>query len=239
MIMIPMRCLICLALVLSLLCTMPGCMPQTPEGKGKPNVVMPEDNTPTYMPEEDFETLVQSFENSERDVWQKPDEVVALMGDLKGKTVADIGAGTGYFSFRLATRAGKTISIDIDERFLAYIANKNKTRHNGSLNMEVRQSQTNSPGLAPQEVDVVIVVNTYHHIDARTEYFRQVYNGLKPGGKLFVVDFKKGDFPMGPPDRLKLDIPQIRKELEGAGFTPVQQASLRLPYQFVLVAQKP
>lgn len=190
------------------------------------------------MHDQDFETLVERFENKERDNWQRPDAVLALMGDLTNKTVADIGAGTGYFSFRIAPKAAKTLAIDIDERFLKYIANKHKTQYADSLRLETRLSQPNNPGLQPKEVDVVIVVNVYHHIDARTEYFRLVAQGLKAGGKLYIVDFKKGDYPMGPPDRLKIDVPQIRKELQAAGFARVQQASIDLPYQFVLVAEK-
>lgn len=190
------------------------------------------------MHDQDFETLVERFENKERDNWQRPDAVLALMGDLTNKTVADIGAGTGYFSFRIAPKAAKTLAIDIDERFLKYIANKHKTQYADTLRLVTRLSQPNNPGLQPKEVDVVIVVNVYHHIDARTEYFRLVAQGLKAGGKLYIVDFKKGDYPMGPPDRLKIDVPQIRKELQAAGFARVQQASIDLPYQFVLVAEK-
>ncbi|MBX3100929.1 MAG: class I SAM-dependent methyltransferase [Bacteroidetes bacterium] len=221
---------------------LPACEPPPGNHSGKDINGLPDtalsEKAKGYMQDEDFETLVKRFENQERDTWQQPDKVLALMGDLRGKTVADIGAGTGYFTFRLAQRAHKTIAIDIDERFLQYIAGKNKRLFADSLQIETRLSQANSPGLAAAEADAVIVVNTYHHIDARTEYFRLVHRGLKPGGKLYVIDFKKGDFPMGPPDRLKLELKQIEKELQTAGFGSVHNAPLELPYQFVLVAEK-
>ncbi len=71
-----------------------------------------------HMHQVGFDTLVKHFENPARAEWQKPEWVIEQLGDLTGKTVADIGAGTGYFAFRIARKAKKVIAIDIDERFL-------------------------------------------------------------------------------------------------------------------------
>src|SRR5579864_911511 len=77
-----------------------------------------------YMHQEDFGKLVARFEDPVRAQWQKPEKVIASLGTLDGKTVADIGAGTGYFAFPIAKEAAKVIAIDIDQRFLDYIEHK-------------------------------------------------------------------------------------------------------------------
>ena len=81
-----------------------------------------------------------------------------------GKTVADIGAGTGYFSFPISKQAAKVIAIDIDQRFLDYIAQKKQTQKIGG-NIETRLTKPDSSGLKPGEADMVLIVDTYHHIE--------------------------------------------------------------------------
>ena len=76
------------------------------------------------MNQRPFEELVAHFEDPSRDEWQKPDAVLAQLGDLQGKKVMDIGSGTGYFSFRMAKAGAQVICADVDERFLEYISKK-------------------------------------------------------------------------------------------------------------------
>ncbi|RMF57468.1 MAG: class I SAM-dependent methyltransferase, partial [Calditrichaeota bacterium] len=95
-----------------------------------------------HMHQVDFDTLVKHFEDPGREEWQKPDWVIEQLGDLQDKVVADIGAGTGYFSFRIAKKAQKVIAIDIDERFLNYIEEKNKTLQ---LPVETRLVEPDDP----------------------------------------------------------------------------------------------
>ena len=70
------------------------------------------------------EELAQRFEDPSRDAWQKPDQVIALLGDIKGKTVVDIGAGSGYFTFRLAEKGARVVAADVDDDFQNFIAHK-------------------------------------------------------------------------------------------------------------------
>ena len=84
----------------------------------------PADDANTHMQRHSIESIVQAFDSDERDEWQKPDEVITLLGNLKGKTVMDIGSGSGYFSFRLADAGARVICADVDNRFLDVIKEK-------------------------------------------------------------------------------------------------------------------
>lgn len=184
-----------------------------------------------HMHQSSFDDLVNRFEDSTRAEWQKPDEVIALLGDLKGKSIMDIGAGTGYFSTRLANQGATVIAADVDDRFIDFINNKKLE------NVTTRKVPYDSPKLAEKEVDAVIIVNTYHHIESRVEYFKQVKSGLKTDGQLMIVDFKKEETPHGPPVDHKLSETEVMKELKDAGFTDFDLNSKLLPYQYVIIAK--
>ena len=187
-----------------------------------------------HMHQVGFDTLVKHFEDPSRDEWQQPDWVIAQLGDLSDKVVADIGAGTGYFAFRIAQKAKKVIAIDIDERFLNYIKQKNDSLQ---LPVETRLVTTDDPKLKPGETDIVIIVDTYHHIENRPVYFANVRKKLKPGGSLVVVDFKKEEMPVGPPINMKLEPQTVVKELRQAGFETFHVNDEHLKYQYLIIAQ--
>ncbi len=186
-----------------------------------------------HMNQIGFENLVKHFEDPARAEWQKPDWVIEQLGDLSGKTVADIGSGTGYFAFRIARKAKKVIAIDIDERFLNYIKEKNDSLH---LPIETRLVPPDDPQLAPGEADIVIIVDTYHHIGNRPVYFANVRKKLKPGGFLMVLDFKKKEMPVGPPVKMKIDVKTVVQELIKAGFETFKVDDKTLPYQYLIIA---
>jgi ubiquinone/menaquinone biosynthesis C-methylase UbiE len=189
-----------------------------------------------HMNQQSFSDLANSFESGERDEWQKPDEVIATLGDLHGKSVMDIGSGTGYFSFRLLKAGAKVICADVDQRFLDHISKRKDEMHISDTEMELRKVPFDSSLLKPSEVDVVLIVDTYHHIENRIAYFSEVKTGLKPGGKLVVVDFKKEDSPVGPPKKMKMSAMTIVKELKEAGFTTVETNQDLLPHQYIINA---
>ena len=189
-----------------------------------------------YMHEADFDELVARFEDPERAQWQKPQEIVASLGSLEGKTVADIGAGTGYFSFLVAKKAHQVIAIDIDQRFLDYIDRKKQTQKNAP-NIETRLTVPDSPGLKPNEADMVLIIDTFHHIEDRVEYLKNLKRGLRNGGVLVIIDFKKEKTPPGPPVELRVAQAQVESELRSAGFTVVSSDEKVLPYQYVIKAR--
>lgn len=191
-----------------------------------------------YMNQSKFEELVGRFESEDRLQWQKPDVVVDKMG-LEGKVVADLGAGTGYFSVRLAASASRVIAIDIDERFLNYIeGRKAQLDPEVAGRISTRLAEENDSRLEDGEVDKILTVNTYHHFNDRVNYFSQLKNALKDGGSLWVIDFKPGDLPYGPPSEMKIDPDQIETELKEAGYSAVSVDSETLPHQFILIAKK-
>ena len=188
-----------------------------------------------FMHQADFDKLVARFEDPSRAEWQKPKKVIATLDPLDRKTVADIGAGTGYFAFPIAKKAAKVIAIDIDKRFLDYIDDKKQTQKIGT-NIETRLTAPDSPGLKTGEADMVLIADTYHHIEDRVEYLKKLKSCLRKGGVLVIIEFKKEKTPPGPPVELRLADKQVESELESAGFTIVSTDRDLLPYQYIIKA---
>lgn len=185
-----------------------------------------------------FEAL-EDLDHGDRENWQKPQMVISRLGDLSDKVVADIGAGTGYFTMPLARKARKVIAIDIEQTFLDYINRRlSHSSDRNNLNVETRLVKPEDPMLEPGEADLVLIVNTYGYISQRVDYFSKVRRGLKPAGKLVVIDFKKEPLPVGPPTETKLSSSQVSAELDSAGFRTVTVDFNSLEYQYTLTAEK-
>jgi len=190
--------------------------------------------------EGNFENLVADYESKDRGIWQKPDMVISLLGDLENKTVADIGAGTGYFTFRLVPKAKKVIAIDIDRRFIDLLDSvKVRLPEKYRSRFVTRLAKPQDPLLLPEEVDAVMIVNTYAYIDDRVQYLRILLKGIVPGGQLLIIDFKKNNLPIGPPDQYKISLSQLERELVTAGFRIHKIDTDALDYQYVVLAEKP
>ncbi len=189
-----------------------------------------------FMHQQSVEELAKRFDSQERDAYQKPNEVLDYLGDLNGKTVIDIGAGSGYFAIKMAQQGASVIAADVNEEFLAIVQSKIKTQN--LSNVEVRKVPFDSPNLNDAEVDIALIVNTYHHIENRTEYFKKVKQGTKDEGRLVVIDFFKSDVPVGPPTKHKLSIDEVLYELKQAGYGSFSVEVDLLPYQYIITARK-
>ena len=185
-----------------------------------------------HMNKTSFEDLVKNFESADRNEWQKPDEVIRFLGDLKNKTIIDIGAGTGYFEFKMNEPSAKIIAADVDERFIKYIDERIVSEK--KTNISSRKAEYEKPPVTEQEADIVFMVDVYHHIENRKDYFSMVKKGLKPNGEMVIVDFKKGDFEHGPPNDMKIEPQIVINEMKLAGFNLVTQDTTTLKYQYLL-----
>ena len=188
---------------------------------------------------DDVAKWVGVFDDPGRDEWQKPDAVLTAIGVKPGMTVADLGAGTGYFSMHLAKAVGekgRVLAIDIEPNFIKYMKERADKAH--ITQIEPVLASPEDPDLPEHGVDLVLIVDTWHHIDDRLQYLVTLAAGLKAGGRVAVVDFKKGDFPVGPPDAHKLTAERVAAEFVAAGWRKSSQWD-ELPYQYVLVFTPP
>ena len=175
----------------------------------------------------------KSFDDPARDKWQMPDRIIAALDLKPGMSVADVGAGTGYFTVRLAKAPGVSVlAVDIEPKMLEHL--KTRAAAEKLTNVSTVLAGANSPNL-PQPVDVVLVVDTYHHLPNRPVYFRELRKSLKPGGRVAIVDFRK-DAPDGPPAHFRFTPEQITAEMKEAGYTLAASHDF-LPRQHFLVYQ--
>lgn len=175
---------------------------------------------------------VKTFDDPARDAWQMPDRVIAALQLQRGQSVADVGAGTGYFSTRLAKSAAapRVYAVDIEPSMIAHLTERAKGE--GLANMSAVLGGADRTNL-PEPVDVVLVVDTFHHIQNRVAYFTALKAKMKPGGRLAIVDFRK-DAPQGPPVEFRFTAEQISQELAKAGFSLLNSHDF-LPQQIFLV----
>jgi len=180
------------------------------------------------------ERWARSFDDPTRDEWQKPHQVIQSLGLQPSASIADIGAGTGYFASRFARMVpnGRVYGVDAEPDMVRYLAQRAKREE--LANLTAVAARPDDPGI-PAAVDLAILVNTYHHIDARERYFRNLQRSLKPGGRLAIIDFKL-DSPYGPPRSARVSPEQVKQELASAGYKLAQEHAF-LPYQYFLIFQ--
>jgi len=172
------------------------------------------------------------FDDPARDEWQKPHQVIQALNLAPSSVVADIGSGTGYFSIRLAhfVPKGRVFGVDIEPDMVKYLADR--ARRDGLTNVTAVSGKPDDPRL-PAKADVVMMVDVYHHVADRSEYFRKVRNSLKPGGRVAIIDYRM-DSPMGPPTSGRITPDGVKAELRAAGYVLVKEHDF-LPNQYFLI----
>lgn len=175
--------------------------------------------------------FARAFDDPARDAWQMPARVIEALQLKAGMKVADIGAGTGYFSMRLARVPGVSVfAVDIEPKMVDYL--RQRARKEQLSNVAAVVGGAASPNL-PEAVDVILVVDTYHHLPDRASYFRDLRKSLKPGGRIAIVDFRK-DAPEGPPAHFRFTPQQIQDEMQQAGYQLLSSHDF-LPRQHFLI----
>jgi kynurenine formamidase/SAM-dependent methyltransferase len=190
-----------------------------------------------YRPHHDLERgtpeeRMARYEEPGRDEWQKPDEVVKALALPEDAVTVDVGVGSGYFARRLAkaTPRGKAIGLDIEATFVEHV--NAQAKELALPNLEARLVAPDDPGLAPASVDLVLIVDTYHHLGDRKAYLGKLKAALKPGGRIAIIDFKK-DSKMGPPAEHKLSKEAVIEEARATGFELGSDHDL-LPEQYFI-----
>ncbi len=183
---------------------------------------------------EGAEKWAQEFDDPKRDAWQKPHEVIQALALKPDAVIADIGAGTGYFSVRLAHMVpqGRVYGVDIEPDMVNYLAGRAKRE--GLKNLTAVKGAPGDP-LLPEKVDLILMVDVFHHIEDRDRYVRTLHDALKPGGRIAIIDFRM-DSHEGPPKSARSTPEAIKAELNRAGYTLVQEHAF-LPNQYFLIFQ--
>jgi cyclopropane fatty-acyl-phospholipid synthase-like methyltransferase len=172
------------------------------------------------------------FDDPKRDEWQKPHEIIQALGLAPDSVVADIGSGTGYFSVRLAhfVPKGHVYGVDTEPDMVKYLADRIK--RDALSNVTSLTGEPDDPQL-PTKVDLVLMVDVFHHISNRDQYFKKLKDYLKPGGRLALIDFTESS-PMGPPPAERVSPARVKSELMQAGYKLAVEHTF-LPNQFFLV----
>ena len=172
--------------------------------------------------------------------WQKPEFVIGLLGDLEDKVVADIGAGAGYFAFRLLNRASSIIAIEINPEMITlmdeFSAHLDSTLQ---IKFETRLATPDDAMLKNAEVDVMLIINTIGYIEGRSNYLTNLRSSLKENGRIVIVDFKMKQLPENiAPDRSnRVILLDLQDELEAAGYQLIYTDDTSLDFQYIVIAE--
>ncbi|MBI4189674.1 MAG: class I SAM-dependent methyltransferase [Betaproteobacteria bacterium] len=180
------------------------------------------------------ENWAQVFDDPKRDAWQKPHEVIQALALKPDAVIADIGSGTGYFSARFANMVpkGRVYGVDTEPDMVKYLAERAKREKLG--NVTAIAAAPDDPRL-PEKVDLIIMVDVFHHIADRARYLKKLQGSLKPGGRIAIIDFRV-DSPDGPPKSARIAPNQVKAELKRAGYALAREHAF-LPNQYFLIFQ--
>lgn len=162
-----------------------------------------------------------------RDAVQQPARVVEALSIAPGARVADLGAGGGYFTFRLADAVGaqgRVFAVDVDPEMLAYL--RDRVRDEGRANIEVIAATPQDSNLPAGGVDLIFLCNTYHHLSDRVAYFAELRTRLRHGGRVAIVEYIHGEHGTDPE--------VIRTELTRAGYSLTRAPSFLADQSFLI-----
>ena len=183
----------------------------------------------------DSKAYIGMLDDPERDAYQKPHEVLTALGIKPGEVIADIGAGSGYFTFRLAHHVGnqgKVYAIDVSPDMILHL--NRRIRDFKATNVSSILADPDDPLLPERSVNRFFFSNSWHHIENHTKYLSLMKKMLKPGGEIIMIDFHKKELPVGPPMQMKIAREDLIKQMETNGFRLTKEHTF-LPYQYFLV----
>ena len=175
------------------------------------------------------------LERAERASEEQPQLAIDALGIEPGQTVADLGAGSGYYSFRIAPLVGptgKVLAIDIEPAMLEAVAQRAHREHVG--NVATVRSSAQDPHLAPGSVDLLFMVDVYHELEYPYEMMTRVRAALKPGGRVALIEYRAEDPEVAIKPLHKMSERQVRREMQAAGFKHLKTVRT-LPLQHLIV----
>ncbi|HYK87707.1 MAG TPA: methyltransferase domain-containing protein [Acidobacteriota bacterium] len=184
---------------------------------------------------QDSKAYIAFLDDPKRDAYQKPHEVIMALGLKEGEVIADVGAGSGYFSFRIAHHVGekgRVYAVDINPDMIVHMNRRIRDLHLD--NVVTILAAPDDPLLADASVDRFFICETWHHIENHAHYLSLMKKMLRPGGQIIMIDFQKKELPIGPPMEMKIDREDLLKEMESNGFRLLAEHKF-LPYQYFLV----
>jgi SAM-dependent methyltransferase len=176
-----------------------------------------------------------TLEGPDRDAWQRPDRIMDALQIAEGSVVADLGAGGGWFTVRLARRVGpngRVYAQDIQPQMIEAI-NRRVGREGLKERVQTVLGKASDPHL-PDPVDVVLIVDAYHEMEDPVILLRNLARSLKPGGRIGIVDFKKDGGGPGPPLDERVDPERVIRDAQSAGLKLLSSETF-LRYQFMLI----
>ncbi|MGB3403427.1 MAG: methyltransferase domain-containing protein [Microcoleaceae cyanobacterium] len=178
------------------------------------------------------------LERSQRRVSEQPQQAITALNLKPTDIVADIGAGTGYFTFRMSPLLpqGQVLAVDVQPEMLELI-DFVKTQEN-ITNVQTVLADVTHPHLPPETVDLALLVDAYHEFEYPQEMMQGIWQGLKPGGRVVLLEYRKEDPRIMIKGLHKMTEKQVRKELESVGFI-WQETNETLPQQHLVIFQKP
>lgn len=181
------------------------------------------------------------IKNEGRAAWQKPALVVDQLGNLEGKVIADIGAGTGYFAFRLINKAKKVIAVDIDPDMLNLIELfRDNLDSLQQSKISTRLAATDNPNLEQDEVDIALIINTIGFIEDRKAYLENLRSVITSGGEVVIVDFKMKRIPenIAPAIQYRVSLLELENLLSESGYKKITTDDRSLDYQYIVKATR-
>lgn len=175
------------------------------------------------------------LEAPDRDLWQRPDQIMDAMGIADASVVADVGAGSGWFTIKLARRVGpRGIIYAQDVQLEMLNAITRRVQREGLQNVKPILGRGSDPRLPARSLDAVLVVDAYHEIEERVTMLANIARALKPQGRIGVVDFKLDGTGPGPSPEERVSPDVVVKDAERAGLRLIRQEPF-LPYQYFLI----
>jgi ubiquinone/menaquinone biosynthesis C-methylase UbiE len=188
-----------------------------------------------YGNPDDLDDYLQRLDGADRAAWQKPEEVVEALRLRPGDTACEIGAGSGYFSLRIARAVGErghVFAVDADPRMLRVLRERIATAR--ISNVTPVFALRDDPLLPPSSCDLALIVDTFHHVPDAPAYLRRVMRALTRRGRIVNIDFREGELPVGPAPDHKVSREAFLAVAAEAGLRLAKEQTF-LPYQYFLV----